>query len=71
MSDRVTGTVKWFNAAKGFGFLSQVNGPDVFVHYSAIQANGYRSLEEGQAVEFSVVNGPKGPAAADVVPVGA
>ena len=71
MSDRVTGTVKWFNAAKGFGFLSQTNGPDVFVHYSAIQANGYRSLEEGQAVEFSVVNGPKGPAAADVVMVGA
>ena len=71
MSDRVTGTVKWFNAAKGFGFLSQTNGPDVFVHYSAIQANGYRSLEEGQAVEFSVVNGPKGPAAADVVTVGA
>ncbi|MCW5852021.1 MAG: cold shock domain-containing protein [Anaerolineae bacterium] len=71
MSDRVTGTVKWFNAAKGFGFLSQANGPDVFVHYSAIQANGYRSLEEGQAVEFSVVNGPKGPAAADVVMVGA
>ena len=71
MSERVTGTVKWFNAAKGFGFLSQANGPDVFVHYSAIQANGYRSLEEGQAVEFSVVNGPKGPAAADVVMVGA
>ena len=71
MSERVTGTVKWFNAAKGFGFLSQTNGPDVFVHYSAIQSNGYRSLEEGQAVEFSVVNGPKGPAAADVVTVGA
>ena len=71
MSERVTGTVKWFNAAKGFGFLSQTNGPDVFVHYSAIQSNGYRSLEEGQAVEFSVVNGPKGPAAADVVMVGA
>ena len=71
MSERVTGTVKWFNAAKGFGFLSQVDGPDVFVHYSAIQSSGYRSLEEGQAVEFSVVNGPKGPAAADVVTVGA
>lgn len=71
MSERVTGTVKWFNAAKGFGFLSQVDGPDVFVHYSAIQSSGYRSLEEGQAVEFSVVNGPKGPAAADVVMVGA
>ncbi len=71
MSERVTGTVKWFNAAKGFGFLSQMDGPDVFVHYSAIQSSGYRSLEEGQAVEFSVVNGPKGPAAADVVMVGA
>ncbi len=71
MSDRVTGTVKWFNASKGYGFLSQTSGPDVFVHFSAIQGDGYRSLEEGQAVEFSIVSGAKGPAAADVVPVGA
>ncbi|MFN8498410.1 MAG: cold shock domain-containing protein [Anaerolineae bacterium] len=67
MSERVTGTVKWFNATKGYGFLSQANGGDVFVHYSAIQGQGYRNLEEGQNVEFSVVSGPKGPAAADVV----
>ncbi len=69
MSDRVTGTVKWFNAEKGFGFLSQVDGPDVFVHHTAIRADGYRTLEEGQQVEFSIVAGPKGPAAEDVVAV--
>ena len=55
-----TGTVKWFNAEKGFGFISQENGPDVFVHYSAIDMEGYRSLEEGQAVDFDVTDGPKG-----------
>jgi len=54
------GTVKWFNGAKGFGFLSRPNGEDVFVHFSAIQANGFRSLEEGQSVTFNVVTGPKG-----------
>ena len=54
------GTVKWFNAAKGFGFLARENGEDVFVHFSAIQSNGYRSLEEGQAVEFTVTKGKKG-----------
>ncbi|MFZ0275227.1 MAG: cold-shock protein [Acidobacteriaceae bacterium] len=55
------GTVKWFNDAKGFGFLSRTNGEDVFVHYSAIQSNGgFRSLQEGQAVQFNVVKGPKG-----------
>ena len=54
------GTVKWFNAAKGFGFISRQNGEDVFVHFSAIQSNGYRSLEEGQAVEFTVTKGKKG-----------
>ena len=54
------GTVKWFNDAKGFGFLSRPNGEDVFVHYSAIQSNGFRSLQEGQAVQFNVVKGPKG-----------
>jgi len=54
------GTVKWFNDAKGFGFLSRPNGEDVFVHFSAIQGDGFRSLQEGQAVVFSVVKGPKG-----------
>lgn len=60
------GTVKWFNADKGFGFISRESGPDVFVHFSAIQGNGYRSLDEGQTVEFDVVDGPKGPQAANV-----
>jgi CspA family cold shock protein len=54
------GTVKWFNDAKGFGFISRQSGEDVFVHFSAIQANGFRSLQEGQAVQFNVVKGPKG-----------
>jgi CspA family cold shock protein len=54
------GTVKWFNDAKGFGFISRQNGEDVFVHFSAIQSNGFRSLSEGQAVEFEVTRGPKG-----------
>ena len=54
------GTVKWFNDAKGFGFLSRATGDDVFVHHSAIQGNGFRSLQEGQQVEFNVVKGPKG-----------
>ena len=54
------GTVKWFNDAKGYGFISRQNGEDVFVHYSAIQTNGFRSLQEGQAVQFTVVKGPKG-----------
>ncbi|MFJ6676368.1 cold-shock protein [Actinosynnema sp. NPDC091369] len=60
------GTVKWFNAEKGFGFLAQENGPDVFVHYSEIEGNGYRSLEENQRVEFDVNQGPKGPQAVGV-----
>ncbi|MHB8293908.1 MAG: cold-shock protein [Acidimicrobiales bacterium] len=64
-----TGTVKWFNAEKGYGFISQTDGADVFVHFSAIQSNGYRSLEEGQAVEFEVQEGPKGLQAAQVRPV--
>ena len=62
------GTVKWFNADKGFGFISQPEGPDVFVHFSAIQMSGYRSLEEGQTVEFDVKQGPKGLQAANVRP---
>jgi cold shock protein len=55
-----TGTVKWFNDAKGYGFISRQNGEDVFVHFSAIQASGFRSLQEGQQVQFDVVKGPKG-----------
>ncbi len=70
MSERIQGTVKWFNATKGFGFISRDNGaPDVFVHYSAIQSTGYRSLEEGQKVEFTVEQGPKGLQASNVVVV--
>jgi cold shock protein len=61
-----TGTVKWFNAEKGFGFIAPESGEDVFVHFSAIQSTGYRSLAEGQAVEFDVTQGPKGAQAANV-----
>ena len=64
-----TGTVKWFNAEKGYGFISQTDGADVFVHFSAIQTNGYRTLEEGQQVEFEVQEGPKGLQAASVRPL--
>ena len=60
------GTVKWFNASKGFGFIQRQSGEDVFVHFSAIQSDGYRSLNEGQAVEFEVTTGPKGLQAANV-----
>ena len=59
-SDRQIGTVKWFNDAKGFGFISRDNGPDVFVHFRAIQGNGFKSLQEGQKVSFKVVQGQKG-----------
>lgn len=69
MAERVTGTVKWFNATKGFGFIEQDEGEDVFVHYSAIVGEGYRSLEEGQRVEFVVVQGDKGPQAQDVTAI--
>ncbi len=68
MSDRVTGVVKWFNASKGFGFISNDQGEDVFIHYTSIRDNGgYRSLEEGQEVEFTIGEGKKGPQAEDVV----
>lgn len=65
-----TGTVKWFNPEKGFGFIAQDNGPDVFVHFSAIEGNGYRNLDENDKVEFEITNGPKGPNAANVRRVG-
>ena len=63
---RITGKVKWFNNAKGYGFVEREGGDDVFVHYSAISGNGFRSLEEGQEVEFEIVDGPKGPQAGNV-----
>ena len=63
------GTVKWFNDAKGFGFISRQSGEDVFVHFTAIQANGFRSLQEGQAVQFEVKKGPKGLRAENVQPL--
>lgn len=66
MSERVQGTVKWFNTSKGFGFIQRAGEPDVFVHYSAIQGDGFKNLEEGQPVEFSVENGPKGLQATEV-----
>ncbi len=69
MSDRYIGIVKWFNAAKGYGFIGRDDGEDVFVHFSAIHLDGYRRLDKGQKVEFSVEEGPKGLQAADVVPV--
>jgi CspA family cold shock protein len=65
-----TGTVKWFNSEKGYGFISQEDGPDVFVHFSAIQGEGYRNLEENQKVEFDLTQGQKGPQAANVRIVG-
>ncbi len=66
MDNRVTGTVKWFNASKGYGFIERQDGSDVFVHYTAIQSDGYRTLQEGQQVEFSIEQGPKGLQAAQV-----
>jgi CspA family cold shock protein len=67
MSERIIGTVKWFNPNKGYGFIEQEEGEDVFVHYSALQSEGFRSLDEGQRVEFSVERGPKGLQASNVV----
>ncbi|MBM3278240.1 MAG: cold shock domain-containing protein [Candidatus Handelsmanbacteria bacterium] len=66
MAQRESGTVKWFNDAKGYGFITRASGGDVFIHYSAIRGEGFRSLAEGQAVEFEVVEGQKGPQAQDV-----
>ncbi len=68
MADRESGTVKWFNDSKGFGFIERASGDDVFVHHSAIQGEGFKSLQEGQKVEFDVVQGQKGPAAENVTP---
>ena len=68
MAEQVTGTVKWFNDEKGFGFIEQTDGPDVFVHHTAIQADGFKSLKEGQAVTMEVSQGQKGPQAENVVP---
>jgi cold shock protein len=65
-SMRITGKVKWFNNAKGYGFIEREGGNDVFVHFSAIQGSGFRTLEEGQQVEFEIVDGPKGPQAGNV-----
>jgi len=69
MSNVVNGTVKWFNEAKGFGFIEQSSGPDVFAHYSAISGSGFKTLAEGQKVEFTVTQGQKGPQAENIVPV--
>jgi len=67
MSERVQGTVRWFNATKGYGFIEHEGGEDVFVHYSAIESEGYRSLNEGQKVEFTIQEGPKGLQASNVI----
>ena len=66
MSERYQGTVKWFSRAKGYGFIQREEGPDVFVHYTAIQSEGFKTLHEDQEVEFDIVEGPKGPQAANV-----
>ncbi|RMF60978.1 MAG: cold shock domain-containing protein [Calditrichaeota bacterium] len=67
MDNRITGVVKWFNAKKGYGFISSSEGQDIFVHYSSIRGDGYRTLQENQEVEFTLTEGPKGPQAQDVV----
>lgn len=66
MAERETGTVKWFNSTKGYGFVTRDKGGDVFVHFSSVQGDGYRTLEEGQKVEFTVIDGQKGPQAHEV-----
>ncbi|MCC7116975.1 MAG: cold-shock protein [Anaerolineales bacterium] len=67
MSERIVGTVKWFNGSKGYGFIEREGGADVFVHFSAIKADGFKNLQEGQKVEFTIEKGPKGLQAAEVV----
>ena len=69
MADRITGTVKWFNDSKGYGFISQDSGPDAFAHQSEIQSDGFRTLTEGQRVEFTLAQGEKGPQATNITPV--
>ncbi|MCK6626068.1 MAG: cold-shock protein [Anaerolineae bacterium] len=69
MSERIIGTVKWFNTTKGYGFITREGGPDVFVHYSAIQSDGFRNLAEGDRVEFSVEQSSKGPQASNVIKI--
>ncbi|MCB1671191.1 MAG: cold-shock protein [Gammaproteobacteria bacterium] len=67
MSESLTGTVKWFNESKGFGFIEQESGPDLFAHFSAISGNGFKTLREGQRVQFTITQGQKGPQAANIV----
>ncbi|MEP1472292.1 MAG: cold-shock protein [Halieaceae bacterium] len=69
MSEKVKGTVKWFNESKGFGFIEQQGGPDVFAHFSAINGDGFKTLMEGQQVEFVVTDGQKGPQAENITPL--
>ena len=69
MSGTSTGTVKWFNESKGFGFIQQESGPDLFAHFSAISGSGFKTLHEGQRVQFTVAQGQKGPQAAEIVPL--
>lgn len=69
MSDTVKGTVKWFDESKGFGFIEQASGPDVFAHYSSIASEGFKTLAEGQQVEFTITQGKKGPQAENIVPI--
>lgn len=69
MSERVKGSVKWFNESKGFGFIQREGGPDVFAHFSAIQGSGFKTLHENQQVEFTVTQGQKGPQAENIVPI--
>jgi len=69
MSNKVMGTVKWFNESKGFGFIEQASGPDVFAHFSAIESSGFKTLAEGQRVEFKLTQGQKGPQAENIVAV--
>lgn len=68
MSNAVNGTVKWFNESKGYGFIAQESGPDVFAHFSAISGSGFKTLIEGQPVEFVITQGPKGPQASNIIP---